>query len=91
MTPAECGKRLTARQSASRPDRLRAAGAYEPPEDVLAWLERLAAFHDANPAPARESGTADQFAERRARADMDAFDRITDRTGGEPPRPDDVL
>ena len=34
VTPAECGKRLTARQSASRPDRLRAAGAYEPPEDV---------------------------------------------------------
>ena len=33
-----------------------AAGAYEPPEDVLAWLERLAAFHDANPAPARQSG-----------------------------------
>jgi ribosome-binding protein aMBF1 (putative translation factor) len=30
-----------------------AAGAYEPPEDVLTWLERLAAFHDANPAPAK--------------------------------------
>ena len=29
-----------------------AAGAYEPPEDLLAWLERLAAFHEANPAPA---------------------------------------
>lgn len=35
--------------------------------------------------------TADQFAERPARADMDAFDRIMDRAGGEPPRPDDVL
>jgi ribosome-binding protein aMBF1 (putative translation factor) len=30
-----------------------AAGAYDPPEIVLAWLERLAAFHDANPAPRR--------------------------------------
>jgi ribosome-binding protein aMBF1 (putative translation factor) len=34
-----------------------AAGDYEPPEDVLAWLERLAAFHDAHPPPARESNT----------------------------------
>jgi hypothetical protein len=84
VTPAECGKRLTAHQSASRPECLRAAlyrlhwsgrslaaipgqderkvrrwaaGAYEPPEDVLAWRERLAVFYGANPAPARESGT----------------------------------
>ena len=35
--------------------------------------------------------TADQFAERRARADMQVFDRIMDRAGGEPPRPDDEL
>jgi hypothetical protein len=35
--------------------------------------------------------TADQFAERRARADMNAFDRIINRAGGEPPRPDDEL
>jgi hypothetical protein len=35
--------------------------------------------------------TADQFAERRARADMQAFDRIINRAGGEPPRPDDEL
>jgi hypothetical protein len=31
------------------------------------------------------------FAERRARADMDAFWRILNREGGEPPRPDDVI
>ena len=35
--------------------------------------------------------TADQFAERRARADMQAFDRIINRAGGEPPRHDDEL
>ena len=35
--------------------------------------------------------TADQFAERRARADMAAFDRILQRDGGEPPRSDDLL
>jgi uncharacterized protein (DUF1778 family) len=35
--------------------------------------------------------TADYFAERRGRADMEAFDRILARAGGEPPRPDDVL
>ena len=29
--------------------------------------------------------------ERRARADMQAFDRVMDRAGGEPPRPDDEL
>jgi ribosome-binding protein aMBF1 (putative translation factor) len=32
-----------------------AAGAYEVPEDVLAWLERLAAFHDAHPAPGQSN------------------------------------
>ena len=31
--------------------------------------------------------TADQFAARRARADLDAFDRILNRDGGEPPVP----
>ncbi|MDO9711013.1 toxin-antitoxin system HicB family antitoxin [Paracraurococcus lichenis] len=33
--------------------------------------------------------TAEYFAERRARADWDAFDRIMSRPGGEPPRPGD--
>jgi ribosome-binding protein aMBF1 (putative translation factor) len=27
------------------------SGAYEPPVELLAWLEKLAAFHDAHPAP----------------------------------------
>jgi hypothetical protein len=31
------------------------------------------------------------FAERRARADLAAFDRVMNRKGGEPPRPDDEL
>jgi hypothetical protein len=31
------------------------------------------------------------FAERLSRADRDAFRRILNRSGGEPPRPDDVL
>jgi hypothetical protein len=31
------------------------------------------------------------FTERGARADMDAFWRILNREGGEPPRPDDVI
>jgi hypothetical protein len=31
------------------------------------------------------------FSERKARADRDAFLRILNRTGGEPPRPDDVV
>ena len=35
--------------------------------------------------------TAEYFAERKARADMEAFDRILSRTGGEPPRPGDEL
>lgn len=35
--------------------------------------------------------TADYFAERKARADMDGFDRILSRTGGEPPLPGDEL
>jgi hypothetical protein len=47
---------------------------------VVAVAEKLSAM-----------ATADQFAERRARADVDAFDRILNREGGEPPRPDDVL
>lgn len=29
------------------------SGRYEPPADVLAWIERLAAVHSANPPPAR--------------------------------------
>jgi hypothetical protein len=31
------------------------------------------------------------FAERRARADREAFRRILNRKGGEPPRPEDTL
>jgi hypothetical protein len=31
------------------------------------------------------------FAERRTRADREAFRRILDRDGGEPPRPEDRL
>jgi hypothetical protein len=35
--------------------------------------------------------TAEDFAERKGRADLKAFDRIMKRNGGEPPRPDDQL
>jgi hypothetical protein len=35
--------------------------------------------------------TATFFAERRARADFAAFDRLIRRKGGEPPRPDDEV
>jgi len=35
--------------------------------------------------------TAEMFAARRARADLNAFDRIMNRDGGEPPQPDDRL
>ncbi|MBV8779619.1 MAG: toxin-antitoxin system HicB family antitoxin [Alphaproteobacteria bacterium] len=35
--------------------------------------------------------TAEFFAERRARADFSAFDRILQRSGGEPPRSDDTI
>lgn len=35
--------------------------------------------------------TAAFFAERRGRADFDAFDRLMQRHGGEPPRPDDLV
>ena len=35
--------------------------------------------------------TAAFFAERRDRADFDAFDRIMQRRGGEAPRPDDLI
>lgn len=35
--------------------------------------------------------TASFFAERRARADFEAFDRLMNRKGGEPPRSDDVI
>ncbi|HVY18293.1 MAG TPA: hypothetical protein VHB27_23945 [Rhodopila sp.] len=35
--------------------------------------------------------TAELFEERRARADMAAFDRIMARDGGEPPGPDDEV
>ena len=36
-------------------------------------------------------GTAEFFNERRARADMKAFDRLMRRKGGEPPQPDDTM
>jgi hypothetical protein len=35
--------------------------------------------------------TADFFESRAARADLDAFDRLMGRTGGEPPREDDRI
>ena len=35
--------------------------------------------------------TAEFFAERRARADFDAFDLIMRRAGGEKPQPDDTI
>jgi post-segregation antitoxin (ccd killing protein) len=35
--------------------------------------------------------TAAFFAERRGRADFDAFDRLMQRQGGEPPRPEDLV
>ncbi|MGA9867111.1 MAG: toxin-antitoxin system HicB family antitoxin [Acetobacteraceae bacterium] len=35
--------------------------------------------------------TAAFFAERRARADFKAFDRLMRRKGGEPPSPDDAI
>lgn len=35
--------------------------------------------------------TADYFAERAARADFSAFDRVMHRTGGEQPRPGDEM
>jgi hypothetical protein len=35
--------------------------------------------------------TAAFFAERRGRADMEAFDRLMRRGGGEPPGPDDRI
>jgi post-segregation antitoxin (ccd killing protein) len=35
--------------------------------------------------------TAEFFAERRARADFAAFDRLMRRGGGEPPRADDTV
>jgi hypothetical protein len=46
---------------------------------VVAVAEKLSAM-----------ATAEQFAQRRGRSDMDAFDRIMNRDGGEAPRPDDV-
>jgi hypothetical protein len=47
---------------------------------VMAVAEKIAAM------------TAEEkFAERRARADLAAFDRIMNRKGGQPPRPEDEL
>ena len=45
---------------------------------MVAVAEKLAALE-----------TASFFAERRQRADFDAFDRVMNRKGGEPPRPGD--
>jgi hypothetical protein len=47
---------------------------------VVAVAEKLSAMQ-----------TETFFADRRARADRDAFLRILNREGGEPPRPDDVI
>jgi hypothetical protein len=46
---------------------------------AMAVAEKLAAMN-----------TAAFFAERRERADWEAFDRILSRPGGEPPGPDDL-
>jgi hypothetical protein len=47
---------------------------------VMAVAEKIAAM------------TAEEkFAERRARANLAAFDRIMNRKGGQPPRPEDEL
>ncbi len=47
---------------------------------VIAAAEKIAAMQ-----------TEEFFLERRNRADREAFRRILDRQGGEPPRPDDLL
>lgn len=47
---------------------------------VIAAAEKIAAMESEN-----------FFAERRARADDEAFLRILNRKGGEPPRPEDTL
>jgi hypothetical protein len=47
---------------------------------VIAAAEKIAAME-----------TENFFAERRARADDEAFLRILNRKGGEPPRPEDTL
>ena len=47
---------------------------------VIAVAERVAAM-----------SAEEMFAERRARADLAEFDRILDRKGGQPPRPEDEL
>jgi hypothetical protein len=47
---------------------------------VTAVAEKLAALR-----------TVAYFAERTKRADFEAFDRFMSRTGGAPPRPDDVI
>ena len=47
---------------------------------VIAAAEKLSAMH-----------TEEFFATRRANADREAFRRILDRVGGEPPRQEDAL
>jgi uncharacterized protein (DUF1778 family) len=47
---------------------------------VIAAAEKLSAMQ-----------TEEFFATRRANADREAFRRILDRVGGEPPRPEDAL
>ncbi|MFM2042340.1 MAG: hypothetical protein RLY86_916 [Pseudomonadota bacterium] len=47
---------------------------------VMAAAEKLSALR-----------TADYFAEHRSKADMDLFDRILNRRGGEPPVEDDRI
>jgi hypothetical protein len=47
---------------------------------VIAVAEKLSAMQ-----------TETFFADRRARSDREAFLRILNREGGEPPRPDDVI
>lgn len=50
------------------------------PASIKAEAERLAALR-----------TASYFAERKGRANWDAFDRLMARSSGEPPRPGDEM
>jgi hypothetical protein len=47
-----------------------AAGVYDPPENVLVWLERLAAFHEANPAPVSCQGSVVRGQRQRSGHDL---------------------
>jgi len=57
---------------------------------VMINAERCAE-HDAAMEKIAALTTNQYFAARRKRADMRAFDRFPAQTGGEPPRPDDMV